>query len=352
MQRQALEVQTLYAEMLEQLVALEAGRAIGHVPGGFVTKNVKGNDYYYFQHLEPGGMKRQAYVGRRDAILDAVVERFERGHKAFEADAASIQRLASLLRVGGAMLTDAPSARVLSALADAGVFRLGGVLVGTHAFTVIGNLLGVRWTGAAMRTQDLDVAASARMSVAVPDLTADIPGVLEGLDMGFLPVPAFDPASPSTSFKVRGQGLRVDLITPARGAATAPVLVPRLKAAAQPLRYLDYVIESTVRGAVVDGGGVLVSVPDPARFALHKVLIAGERPVIAQAKSEKDLRQAAAVLGVLLEDREGDIALALEDASSRGKGWRTRLARGLSALARLEPQTAARVSRMLDAATP
>ncbi|MDZ4233261.1 MAG: GSU2403 family nucleotidyltransferase fold protein, partial [Dietzia sp.] len=101
-----------------------------------------------------------------------------------------------------------------------------------------------------------------------------------------------------------------------------------------------------------DGGGVLVSVPDPARFALHKVLIAGERPVIAQAKSEKDLRQAAAVLGVLHEDREGDIALAHEDASSRGKGWRTRLARGLSALARLEPQTAARVSRMLDAATP
>ena len=130
------------------------------------------------------------------------------------------------------------------------------------------------------------------------------------------------------------------------------MLVPRLKAAAQPLRYLDFVIESTVRGAVVDGRGVLVSVPDPARFALHKVLIAGERPVIAQAKSEKDLRQAAAVLGALLEDREGDIALALEDAAGRGEGWRMRLARGLSALARLEPQTAEWVSRMLDAVTP
>ncbi len=350
MQRQPLEVQTLYAEMLEQLVALEAARAIGHVPGGFVTKNVKGNDYYYFQYLEPGGAKRQTYVGRKDALLEAVVERFERGHETFTADSSAIQRLSSLLRVGGAMLTDAPSARVLSALTDAGVFRLGGVLVGTHAFTVIGNLLGVRWTGGAMRTQDLDVAAAATMRVAVPELDADIPSALEGLNMGFLPVPGFDPKSPSTSFKVRGQGLRVDLVTPARGASTAPVTIPRLKAAAQPLRYLDFLLEATVRGAVVNGGGVLVSVPDPARFALHKLVVAGERPVTSQVKSEKDLRQAAAVLGVLLEDREGDVEVALYSVSAYGSGLATRLTKGLSALARLEPAIAERVARMLEAA--
>lgn len=348
MQRQPLEVQTLYAEMLAQLVALEAARAIGHVPGGFVTKNVKGNDYYYFQYLEPGGTKLQTYVGRRDEILDSVVARFERGREAFDADASSIQRLASLLRVGGAMLTDAPSARVLSALTDAGVFRLGAVLVGTHAFTVIGNLLGVRWAGAAMRTQDLDVAAALTMSVAVPDLGTDIPGILEGLNMGFLPVPGFDPASPSTSFKVRGQGLRVDLVTPSRGPATAPVPVPRLRAAAQPLRFLDFLLESTVRGAVIDGGGVLVNVPDPARFALHKLVVAGERPMTSQVKSEKDLRQAAAVLGALLEDREGDVAVALQAVSEYGRGLPARLTKGLSALARLKPETAARVNGMRE----
>jgi hypothetical protein len=41
-----LEVQTLYAELMERLAAAEAVRAIGDVPGSFVTKTVKGEEYY------------------------------------------------------------------------------------------------------------------------------------------------------------------------------------------------------------------------------------------------------------------------------------------------------------------
>ena len=209
MQRQAIEVQTIYAELLEQLAVHEAHRAIGHLPGGFVTKTLKGNKYYYFQYLEPGGAKRQVYLGRKDATLDAVVRRFESEREGIAEDQTSIRRLCALLRAGGAMTTDAPSARVIRGLADVGVFRLGGVLVGTHAFVVLGNVLGVRWSGTGLRTQDVDVAAERRMSVALPGEGADIPETLESLEMGFLPVPGLDPASPTTSFKVRGRGLRV-----------------------------------------------------------------------------------------------------------------------------------------------
>ena len=46
MQKLPLETQTLYAEMMEQLIALEAQRSIGHVPGCFATKQVKGVSYY------------------------------------------------------------------------------------------------------------------------------------------------------------------------------------------------------------------------------------------------------------------------------------------------------------------
>ncbi|MHB1341912.1 MAG: GSU2403 family nucleotidyltransferase fold protein [Coriobacteriia bacterium] len=347
MERQPLEIATLYAELLEQLTALEAGRAIGHVPGSFVTKRIKGADYYYYQYLEPGGTKRQTYVGKRDSLLDAFVERHAQGRERFSADATSIHRLASLLRVGGAMVTDAPSARTLAALANAGVFRLGGVLVGTHAFVAIGNLLGMRWTGHGLRTQDLDVAAPGTLGVAVPNLTADVPGVLKGLEMGFLPVPGFDPASPSTSFKVRGKGLRVDLLTPAKSGESAPVPVPRLRAAAQPLRFLDLLLESTVRAAIIDGGAVLVHVPDPARFALHKLIVAGERPTAMAVKSEKDVRQAAVVLHVLSEDRPGDVALAWEAVTARGKEATARARRGLSALARFSPGIAQGVESLL-----
>ena len=94
---------------------------------------------------------------------------------------------------------------------------MDGVLVGTQAFLVLGNVLGVRWGGGSLRTQDIDIAAEATMSIAFPGPGSDIPGVLESLQMGFLPVPQLDPRKPSTSFVVRGKGLRLDLLTPLRG---------------------------------------------------------------------------------------------------------------------------------------
>lgn len=334
MQRQPLEVQTIYAELLEQITAYEASRTIGHTAGSFVTKTVKGQEYYYFQYVGPGGLKSQTYLGRRDAGLDELANRFADGKASAAADQRSIERLAALLRAGGAMVTDAPSARVLRALADAGVFHAGGVLVGTHAFIVLGNLLGVRW-GTSLRTQDVDIAADPKLDIAVPGMSADLPSALESLEMGFLPVPGLDPKSPTTSFKVRGQSLRVDLLTPALRAQSRPVTLPRFAAAAQPLRFLDYLIDSPVRAAAVDGGVVAVNVPDAARFALHKLMIAGERPAAMQSKREKDLSQAAQVLEVLQADRPGDLVLAWEALVAGGKTRASRVAKSTSALERI-----------------
>jgi hypothetical protein len=346
--RQPLEIQTLYAELLERLAASEAYRAIGHVPGSFVTKRIKGQEYMYFQYLEPGGAKRQVYLGRRDDTLDAVAARHAAGRSDGLGDEESIQRLATLLRVGGALTTDVPSARVLRALSDAGVFRLGGVLVGTHAFTILGNVLGVRWFGTALRTQDVDMAATRRMDVAVPVMTADVPGVLEGLEMGFLPVPGLDPKSPSTSFKVRGQGLRVDLLTPAQRGQHHPITIPRLAAAAQPLKYLDYLLEDPIRAAVIDGGATSVSVPEPARFGLHKLIVANERPAAFHAKRDKDLSQAAQMLRFLADERPGDVRIAWAAAADRGAGWAKRMREGVKSLETIDAETATRVRDLVQ----
>ena len=66
-------------------------------------------------------------------------------------------------------------------------------------------------------TQDIDIAAETSICVALRAAGSDVPAILEGLEMGFLPVPHLDPRKPSTSYKVRGKGLRVDLLTPLRG---------------------------------------------------------------------------------------------------------------------------------------
>jgi len=334
-----LETQTLYAQLMETLLSVEAQRSVGRLAGCFTTKNVKGLPYCYFQYSDPGGSLRQIYIGRKDAVLERVIEKFLAEREAYKPDAEHLQRLCAQLRAGGALVTDTASSRVLKALAESGIFHLGAVLVGTHAFIVLGNLLGVKWSGASLRTQDLDIAGESSMSIGVPHIHADIPGVLDRLEMGFLPVPPLNPKHPSTSFKVRGKSLRVDLLTPqGRRKEKGPTVISRFKAAAQPLPYLEYLIEGYERGAVVDGGGILVNVPSPARFALHKLIVAGERGPTVHTKTEKDLLQAAQVLALLVEERPGDVRLAWDEIEGRGKRWTRRVASGLSRLMSLYPE--------------
>jgi hypothetical protein len=343
--RQPLEIQTLFAELLERLASYEASRSIGYAAGTFVTKDVKGQEYLYFQHSGPGGKKRQTYLGRSDESLASVVERFSRERINADAEQESIERLATLLRAGGAMITDTSSARVIKALAEAGVFRLGGVCVGTHAFLVIGNLLGVRWEHA-LATQDIDIAADPVLNVAVPDLSADLPSALDSLEMGFVPVPGLEPGTPSTSFKVRGQSLRVDLLTPSRTGLEHPVSIRRFAATAQPLKFLDYIMESPVRAAVLGSGAVSVNVPQPARFALHKMVVAQERPSTFHSKRDKDLSQAAELLDVLLEDRPDDVRMAWEGLRERGKRWESRVLQSVDALERFSPSAAKNLRKL------
>lgn len=331
MERMPLETQTLYAELVEHLVANEAHRAIGHLPGCFTVKKVKGKRYYYYQYSDPGGIVRQVYVGRKSEALDRVVERFHEEREAFKPDAERVQRLCAQLRAGGALLTDTRSGRVLKALSDSGVFFLEGVLLGTHAFSVLGNLLGVHWDHSALRTQDIDIGSPAGMSIALPLVKADVPKILDGLEMGFLPVPALNPKHPSTSFIVRGSALRLDVLTPEKDPGSSdPVFLPRFNVAAQPLRFLDFLMADPVKGAVVDGGGVLVHVPQPARFALTKLIVLEERPVTAHAKGMKDLAQAAQLLQVLMDERPGDVLLAWEALRQRGAGWVERVEHALT----------------------
>jgi len=321
MERLPLQVQTAYAELIEQLTTIEARRAIGHTPGTFVFKNVKGQEYCYYQHARPGGIV-QRYVGRRTPVLDRVIVRFDAGRAVAQAERTLTERSCAQLRA--------------RALADAAVFRLGGVLVGTHAFVTLGNLLGVRWASAALRTEDVDIAAERTLEIVVQPLRADIPKVLESLEMGFLPVPGLSPRDPSTSFKVRGRALRVDLLAPQRRAGEKPVVIPRFAAAAQPLPFLDFLIEEHLPAAVVGGAGVLVNVPAPARFALHKLLVAAARPAAMQSKVGKDLHQAAQIVAALAEDRPGDLHLAWTSLAQRR--WGRRIRSGIDALGRRHPQ--------------
>lgn len=350
MQRIPLETQTLYAELLEQLTALEAHRSIGSLPGGFTTKEVKGETYYYFQYSEPGGERKQVYIGKAGPELTRTIERFTEEKAEFQADQKNTRRLCAQLRAGEAVVSSHAHARVLQALADAGVFRMGGVLVGTHAFALMGNVLGYHWDKPGLETQDVDIAREKELDLALPNLpTADIPGTLDRLEMGFLPVPALDPRRPSTSFKVRKSALRVDILTTAKNQKEEyrAIQIPKFNTAALALKYLDYLIESPIPAAVIDSSGILVQIPDPARYAFHKLIVAGQRPVSEHPKKAKDLRQASLLITVLAEERPGDLLQAWDSLIVRGRSWEKGVNDGMEAMRKLYPE-APNVSELLD----
>ena len=347
MQRLPPETQTIFAELSERLRALEAARSFASLAGGFAKKRVSGGEYWYFRTSEGPAGQREYFLGPEGREAQAAMRAYAAGRPEMERVLGEIARLCAMLRQGGALLTDTPSAKVLSGLANAGVFRLGAVLVGTHAYLALGNVLGVRWKSS-LRTQDIDLAAARSLQVAVPQAGADLPKALDSLHMGFLPVPGLRPKSPQTSFKVRGQTLRVDLLTPALGARDGkPVPIPRLNASAQPLELLDYLLEAPLPAPLVNGGATLINVPDPARFALHKLIVSGRRPVAEQTKAGKDRQQAAEMIEVLQEDRPGDLVLAAQALRTRPAAWRTRLRAQLEKLPANLNDARGRVQRAL-----
>ncbi len=339
--------QTLYAELLDLSIHASAEEAaIGVTPGTFVSKVIKGRTYWYLQRQE-GGRKRQLYVGPESDNLRSWMRGVKEARSAAKVDEDTRARICSMLVAGGAVRETAATIKVLRLLSDSGVFRWGGVLVGTHAFAAFANMLGVRFDGRTLRTQDVDIAQDPAIGIALASRqeTSDVERTLEESGLGFHGVPSLDPRQPSTSYKIRGRELRVDFLTPLKGPETnKPVFLPAFKVSAQPLRFLDYLIEDPAQAVVVGGRGILVNVPDPARFAIHKLWISGKRPVTEQAKAAKDLRQAGQLIELLLDDRPEDVAVAWEGLRESGSVAR----RVRAAAGRLDPGARDRLSVILQ----
>ena len=324
--RLPLLTQTAYARLLDLLMTTEAGDPASDAT--MVSKTIRGRRYWYAQRQEQG-KKVQRYIGPETVEVTALIERWRRSR----GDATSRAELIAMARAGGAYLVSAAEADVLARLAP--VFRIGGILVGSHAFAVLGNMLGVRWLDSMVRTEDVDIAHDHRIAVALArdgdpvDIPRDLGDALPKFSV-------LNPTEPATSFRVRGAEVEVEVLTPLVGKErNGPIHIAALGVAATPLRFLDYLIEETQPGAVLGGSGVLVNVPRPGRFALHKLIVASRRSrgALGVTKAPKDRAQASALLRVLLAELPGEITIAWKELSSRGKAWVTA---ATSSLARLD----------------
>jgi hypothetical protein len=320
LQRLPESVHGLYAELLDRAMVLDAELASDEVRGAFVSKTIKGRKYWYVQERAVNGVRRQRYLGPESPTLVRWMEDAGKNRNLARDAAATNHRLVAMLRAGGARVERPLMARVVGALADAGVFRGGAVLVGSVAFGTYGNMLGVKLEEAMSRTEDVDVAKELEVDVAVgQDLALDVRAALTSSGVGeFHEIPELDSRQPSTSFALRRGQLRVDFLTPLVGRPRSqPVVLRGMGVAAQPVRFLDYLLGDTQPAVLLNGHGVLVHVPSPARFALHKLVVAQKRIAAFQAKAAKDLMQAQALLAVLLADRPGDLLVAWDALVAR-----------------------------------
>lgn len=330
-----LGAQTAYAQLLEAALAAAHQRGVADLSGSFAKKTVKGATYWYYQYTEPSGKLTQLYVGPDS---DAVARLRER--KSLPGATARLGPLARSAAALGCLEIVPRHARVLARLAEYGFFRAGGVLVGTHAFLAFGNMLGVRWAGAE-RTEDVDFPhAGKSVSLALPtsvELNAD--AAIQSLGMGFLPVRSLRTAAGATYLNPREPEFRLDFLTTLHRGGDKPFNHPRLGVTLQPLRFMEYLLEDLQQAVVFAGDTVvLVNVPSPARYALHKLIVLGERSGAWATKSSKDLRQAGVLLARLKELRKSDVDRAWKDLVSRGKGWRSRVKPSLARLHRVFPE--------------
>jgi hypothetical protein len=340
-----LALQTIYADLLDKAQDDQVARQAGQ--GTFVSKAIKGRRYWYSQTRAADGKLKQTYVGAETPDL---LERLQQQRLGLDAERARRDIVRALVQGRAAAGVPPSVGRVLAALADSGVFRMRAVLVGTVAFQAYGPMLGVRLSGAALMTEDIDIAQFRAISIAVEDRTPPVLETLQAVDPTFRAVSRPFHTMPD-SYVTDGAGkLKVEFLTPMRGPdEDAPVALPALGTGAQPLRFLDYLIYQERPAVVLHGAGVLVNVPDPARYAWHKLIVSQRRR--QPEKVPKDLLQAQMLLDVLMEQAPGDVADMFEELVAPGrKDWQDLALKGLARLdARVRDAVLGRIGRVVSA---
>lgn len=329
---------TAFAQLQTAAMAAELARDVSHLQGSFATKTVKGTRQWYFAYRENVHTVRQIYVGPdNDEVKRLIAKAHER---------APLEKLKPLAKSALA-LGCAPIQRkhlsVILRLNEFGFFRAGGVLIGTHAFLAYANQLGIRWRSPD-QTSDIDFAHAGRnVSIALPaNVQAQPHSALTTMTEGFLPLVQYRGQAGASYQHKDEPEFQVDFLTTRTSDSEEPIHIDHLDVALQPLRFMEFSLEGVQQTTLFDPTGrcVVVSLPAPERYAVHKLLIIGERAGAFKAKVGKDLAQAAALASYFAQHDPDALQEAWADAMSRGPGWRKRALEGVKALRRLAPEVA------------
>lgn len=295
----------------------------------------RGARSYWYDMYRIGSDVKKRYIGEDTPELRDRIAHHNELKVAREARAKERTRLIRVLRAEGAQTLDPATGSLLAALAQAGAFRLGATIIGTNAFRLYETELGIRIRQTAlMNTGDIDVAQFERLSVALGDhVETPLTTSLQALD--FAPVPGLQPRSVWKWRQTRSNTM-IEFLTPSFRPEEDIRELPALGVAAQSLHFLNFLLAEPIKAAALYRSGVLVQIPRPEAYAIHKLIVADRRAGADQLKARKDRAQAALLIAALAEDRPDELREAHADALSRGPQWRAHIAASLKRL----PETA------------
>jgi hypothetical protein len=308
--RRALTV--LYAD-LESHALGQHEVFVGTAGSVIERKNASGFRFYAHQFYDGEGKKRERYVAgpAGDPKADAAAADLRERIKELKEIVPSLR----LLGREGFNLVDARTYATLASLHNHGVFGAGGMLIGSHAYGVLLNRLGVRATPYA--TEDIDIARREALAFEKQP-EQGLLDMLKDSGISFVEVPSLNRKKPPTSFKQRGRSrFHVDLLVPSANEDFPVVPVPELQAHATGLPYLSYLLaESQMAMLMAREGCCPVRVPLPERFAVHKLIVSRLRTG-REAKSGKDVFQACVLCAALAESHPGAIEAAVAQIPRR-----------------------------------
>lgn len=301
-----LNFQTMYADLLQSI-------ALADVDHGSVSvREIKGKDYLYVT-TKDGSKRRQKSLGRAsDPVAQARADEVRQAAQ----HAKGLRTTVSALKKAHIPSPSLPLGRVLEVIANAGLFKQGVVLVGTAAYQTFPCLVGAYLPSSALTTSDADLLVS---SFVAHDEPQDLEKILQRADPTFKAHMSRDDALPKV-FKA-ANNFQVDILTKFGRGRKSPVRIDDLQCSAEALTFMEYLAEESTEAVALYGTGVLVSVPPPIRYAIHKLLIAQERKA-SSPKRAKDLKQAKDLIDVFLETDNAAFEEALEEARGRGQKWK------------------------------
>ncbi|MBU1275268.1 MAG: nucleotidyltransferase domain-containing protein [Proteobacteria bacterium] len=304
-----------YLQRKQELV----GALVLTPPGSLCRRFPQRGGFWYLRQYAGGNSRRELYLGADGSpLVQALRSKCGRRAQFLEELAEARKALALLGYKEAAMMREDLNpalAELIAALDEQGLWDLGLELVGSWCFKVYQNYCGVEFYP--FRTLDVDLA----VRLPYKGEKRDVGGLLKSL--GF--EEKFNVADGSISY---GNGeITVEFLRARKGSGARKdkPQIPELGLAPVAVPYLDFILDNPLTLSIKSVGKV--SVPHPAAFFFHKLLVAAVRR--EPSKREKDYRQVAAVAKALAMD-EAMLSKAQEIYRQLPQAWHKRITNSLA----------------------